>query len=350
LIAAMHEAEDIINSMPAYQPLGDVVDAVEERIYAVRDANRTNSVKPLHQLAAEAASHAKLAKSTGLVDGLRFGLRTMDTMFGPLMRQNVVGIAAPSGAGKTAMALQIILSNIDPIEEGGEPRSHLFIEQEMSGLDVAMRVIARMGGPNVQAQLTGRFNEGQLDRIDAAAEDTKLIPVWIDAGGQLTMRQIRAKVKAAKRRYNIRSAWIDHLQLIRAVGKMTTLDAIRDASVQAKDIAKENDITLGILAQLTRGAQKEMRHWRFSDQAIYGGDEFKQACDVLVGVANPSQFLIDREPAYEIRGQEHLAKVQMDIDSWRSGMEVGTLKLRSSSRVGWKRIGWDGDAQTFNDP
>lgn len=63
-----------------------------------------------------------------------------------------------------------------------------------------------------------------------------------------------------------------------------------------KELAKELDIPIFLLAQLTRGSQGKANSWKFTDQALYGGeDAIKQVSDVMLGVMLPRKWLKQRE-------------------------------------------------------
>lgn len=348
-LTTLSEAMDRMYQMPAFAPLDEVLAQGENGFYKIRDESRASRMVSMYEATKAAAGLAVQTKQGG-GGGMCFGLRTLDNMFGLMQRGDVVGICAPSGSGKTALALQIVMSNLEPTADEAAP-SFLFIEQEMTEVDMAMRAISRMGGPTVQAMRTGKFNASEEDTILEATAAMQQVPIFMDTRGRLRLKEIRSQIKAAKRRYNIRAAVIDHLQLIeQEKTDKSEFDVIREASNAFKAWAKEEDITLIVLAQLSKGAQKEMRHWRFSSDAIWGGDQFRQACDIMIGVTSPANFLAQRPPAYDWKddGREE-AKVTDDIRKWQPFMEVGGLKTRHGVMPGWRKVKFDGDRQWFED-
>jgi hypothetical protein len=104
------------------------------------------------------------------------------------------------------------------------------------------------------------------------------------------------------------------------------------------------DIPIFLLAQLTRGSQDKASSWKFTDQALYGGDAIKQASDVMLGVTLPRKWLKQREPDEGSRDHDEWAG---RMERWRDKAEIGALKMRDDDDGNWQVVPFDGSTYTF---
>jgi replicative DNA helicase len=156
-------------------------------------------------------------------------------------------------------------------------------------------------------------------------EELQSLPMIIDDSGKQSIRTVRARIRQMKHRWNIGSVVVDNFQLLAdEYDGQHEMEKLQRAARQLKDIAKETQVVLIVLSQLTRGSQKEAKHWRFSDQAIYGGYALKQASDMMIALANPGDFLKDQMQTAETLGlAERLTNLGTKYELWKGYVEIG---------------------------
>jgi len=171
------------------------------------------------------------------------------------------------------------------------------------------------------------------------------VQILIDETGRQTTSRICKKVRAMHRRYGLGCAAIDHVLLIKPDNpRWQKIETIEYAAMAFKELAKELDIPIFLLAQLTRGSQSSATSWKFTDQALYGGDAIKQASDVMIGVTLPRKWLKQREP--EEGSKDHDLWVGK-MERWRDKAEIGALKMRDDDDGQWLTMPFDGATYTF---
>ncbi len=112
------------------KPTDDILAAMEA---ALMDATRDQAAASIKSLG-EAAKSAleRTAENYRIKDeiqiGLRTGIRELDRLMGPVMGGDLITIAAPSGHGKTTLALQIMRH----AAQGDHAKNGLLISQEMT--------------------------------------------------------------------------------------------------------------------------------------------------------------------------------------------------------------------------
>jgi replicative DNA helicase len=342
------ETAERASSLPIdFDPM-DIVRSAEQRLYDLRDERRDGGVLSIGEAADLAVKQTGAVYQDGLSAGATTGLAALDAMIGVLGPGEVMTILAPSGAGKTALLMQILAHNATLTLDQSAQRPGLMIQMEMQSVAIARRVLSQRSGVSVRAQKSGQVNELEFGRLYDGADALRELPVFIDAREVQTMGSIRATVRTMVQRKGVKLVGIDNLQLLTGSDpRHTQFDVIREAGPLAKQLAKDCGVAIIMLAQMTRGAQREAKNWRFDDQALFGGDAMKQASDVMLGLALPSDWLKKHEPD-EDREKEHDAWLRRKLD-WDGRAEVGMLKARDGANGEWRALAFDGVNTRFSD-
>jgi replicative DNA helicase len=168
--------------------------------------------------------------------------------------------------------------------------------QEMLAVQIARRAIAAESGVPTWRQRKASIDFADFDALTAAAKKLEAMPIYIDQTANQKVSQIVRKTRHMKKLYGISFVVVDHLLEIRAEhAKQSKFDVIENAARELKKLAKEENVTVLLLAQVTREAQKR-DHWRVRDQDLFGGDVVKQSSDVMFSVSIPTVFIQQREP------------------------------------------------------
>ena len=88
----------------------DVLEAAEQRIYAIRQGRAAQGLTPISQVLLDVyARLEELAASDSAIPGLSTGLTDLDRAISGLNKSDLILLAARPGMGKTSMALNILL-------------------------------------------------------------------------------------------------------------------------------------------------------------------------------------------------------------------------------------------------
>lgn len=322
----------------------DILAEIEtELLSTVRDSEFSN-IKWLHEAAQESLSSTaeNYRVKEEIQIGLRTGIQELDSLVGPVMGGDLVTLAAPSGHGKTTLAMQIIHHAARP----GVGKPAFFVSMEMQATQIARRAMAAWAEVSVRKQRAGDIEMFEYERLRSAAARAAEVQILIDETGRQTTSRICKKVRAMHRRYGLGCAAIDHVLLIKPDNpRWQKIETIEYAAMAFKELAKELDIPIFLLAQLTRGSQTSASSWRFTDQALYGGDAIKQASDVMLGVTLPRKWLKQREPD-ENDARAHDEWVRK-MEHWKDRAEIGALKMRDDDDGNWLQMPFCGSTYTF---
>jgi replicative DNA helicase len=128
---------------------------------------------------------------------------------------------------------------------------------EMSGEQLAMRMISSLGRIDQSKVRTGRLDDEDWPRITSAVTLMSEAPLFIDDAGALTPADIRARARRLKREHGIGLILIDYLQLMRIAGtRENRATEISEISRNLKALAKELGVPIIALSQLNRNLEQ----------------------------------------------------------------------------------------------
>lgn len=189
--------------------------------------------------------HGREAK----VKTLSTGLRDLDAKLGGGMRPGqLIVVAGRPAMGKTAIALGVAES---AAHVGG---ATLFFSQEMPGEELANRSLSRASGLSLDKILDGRKFESdeEWNRLTAGTVKVSEMEVLVDEQPALSLQEIRARARMAKRRYGLGLIVIDYLGLMADGEGNTRNEKVGANSRGLKALAKQMEVPVVLLAQLNR--------------------------------------------------------------------------------------------------
>lgn len=246
----------------------------------------------------------------------------------------------------SAIAAQILRRNAMPSLDASRGTPGMFFSMEMAGAQVARRVMATDSGITTRAQKAGEINQAEYSILTDTARALRNLPLYVDQSGRQKTSTIVKKLRAMKKAHGIRMAAVDHLLLIQPENaKWSKFDTVDNAAIELKDAAKELDIAILLLAQVTREAQKR-ETWRVRDQDLFGGDGVKQASDIFLTLCLPEKWLRQREPE---EGSKERGKWESDCLRWHGKAEIGVPKARDGDDGSSRTLAFDGRRMIFSD-
>lgn len=213
--------------------------------------------------------------SGGKFKGLCTGYKDFDNLLRGAKGGHMIVVAGRPGTGKTTIAINAV----ENIAMHGVPA--LVFSLEMPTQELARRILASLGRVPLSAidsGMIGDYNAG----LTAGAQRIKGLPLFVCDRPGLNIAQIRAIARFQKRMNRIGVIVIDYITLINTTHRKgsTRSAEIGEISRQCKEMAKELDVPVIVLAQLNREIEKTDREPRLSDLRDSG--EIEQDADVVV--------------------------------------------------------------------
>ncbi|MEG2788870.1 MAG: DnaB-like helicase C-terminal domain-containing protein [Romboutsia sp.] len=183
--------------------------------------------------------------------GIRFGVELLDEVIGGLFNGELTTIAARSGVGKTALALQIMLN------VASQNKKVLFISREMSNLQIFMRNITKKTGIATKKMKYKDLNEEDWKKILSIMENFNKDNLIYINDKISTIGAIKRRIRQLKPDLVI----IDYVQLLNAEGNLQNREReVATLSRELKNITLDFEIPVIQLSQLN-DEMKDLRPW-----------------------------------------------------------------------------------------
>jgi replicative DNA helicase len=231
--------------------------------------------------------------SDGGVSGIPTGFRDLDAITSGLQRADLIIIGARPSMGKTTLGQQIAL-NVSLTPEGpGEPTAFFSLEQ--SARQLAGRAMANQSLIDLSKLNSGLISDDEWEKYTLAMSRLSEANLVIDEQPGLTVNEIKAKARKIKRERGLSLVLIDYLGKIRAPDpRMNRYEAVSENARLLKDMAKELDVPVICLAQLSRAVeQRQDKRPMMSDLRESG--EIEQEADIIAFLYRDDYYNRDTE-------------------------------------------------------
>jgi replicative DNA helicase len=211
---------------------------------------------------------------------------------GGLRRKQLVILAARPGIGKTALALQVATS------AAIAGKRVLLLSLEMGQDELAERVLIQQSLVDGNRVRDRSMTPDERRRLVKTAAEISQAPLLVDDRASLTMREITGMCRRARRRGGLDLLVVDYLQLLTPIDyRAPRQEQVAALSRALKLLAKEIDIPVLCLSQMSREAEKQNREPRLSDLRESGAIE--QDADVVVFLHREARAMKDESGAEE---------------------------------------------------
>jgi replicative DNA helicase len=258
---------------PGRRPARELLDAAQSALSTLAESRTAREPIPVRD-----AMAAHIDVIDGRVDrkytGIATGFRDIDTLLtGGPNRGALVILGARPSMGKTALALNIA-TNV------AQDYSVLFLSQEMMNGELLDRTLASLGRIPLGSVIRGDMTPADWSNFTAANVQLGALNLHLDDQPALSLLDVRSKARQTKRKYGLDMVVIDYLQLMSGEGTNRN-QQIEEISRGLKAMAKELDIVVLVLSQLSRNAANKSRP-QLSDLRDSGAIE--QDADIVLFV------------------------------------------------------------------
>ena len=200
----------------------------------------------------------------------------LDTLTQGLQPGELIILAARPAVGKTSFALNIARN---AAVLAGRPV--VVFSLEMSRQSLVQRLICSEAHVDSYMLRTGQADSMAFQKIAKAMDTLTHADLWIDDSPGLAINTLRARARRMKAQHKIELIVIDYLQLMQGGRRDSRVQEVSDISSGLKAIAKELDVPVLALSQLSRAAeQRENKRPQLSDLRDSGSIE--QDADVVL--------------------------------------------------------------------
>ena len=296
------------------EEVDDIIEEAERKIFEIAEGKNQKGYTAIKDILVESfAEIEKLYNQKEPITGIATGFTDLDYKTAGLHNSDLILVAARPAMGKSAFALNIAtnaaVNSKVPV---------VIFNLEMSKSQLVNRILCSEAMVDSNKIRTGKIEEDDWVKLATALGPLSEAPIYIDDTPGISISEIRAKCRKLKLEKNIGLIVIDYLQLIRGSSKRNSSreQEISEISRSLKILAKELDVPVIALSQLSRAAETRTDHRpMLSDLRESGAIE--QDADIVMFLYRDDYYNQDSE-------KKNIAEVIMA--KHRSG-STGTVEL-----------------------
>jgi replicative DNA helicase len=291
--------------------IDEVIDTSEKQVFDVaQSGTRTNFVH-IKDLLKDAYERAERADKDEAYLGISTGFKDLDDLLGGFQKSDLVILAARPSVGKTSLALDMMRHAA--LVEG---KTVAFFSLEMSKTQIMDRLLGMQSGIPFWEIRTGRLSDKKFVKLADTMGELADGNIFIDDQAGQHINALRTKARRLALEKGLDIIFVDYLQLMHGNSKESRTLEVGEISQGLKNIAKELEIPVVALSQLSRAIeQRQSRRPQLSDLRESGSIE--QDADVVM--------FIDREEVWDPE-TENKGVGELIVAKHRNG-PTGLVKL-----------------------
>lgn len=284
------EASEHILSL-GYDESGDleeVLDQANKKMFEVTNSSGTHKFTAIKDALSEAWERLdKLHRSKGELRGVPSGFKDLDSKLAGFQKSDLIILAARPSMGKTSLALDIarnaaIRHNI-PVG---------IFSLEMSTQQLVDRMLAAESRVDAWKLRTGKLHlENEFLKIRDSLDPLSKAPIYVDDQPGNNILKMRAVCRRLKTEKGLGLVIVDYLQLMvptNARGADSLVQQVTEISRSLKNLARELDVPVIALSQLSRAVEQRGGRPRLSDLRDSGSIE--QDADVVMFIHREDKY------------------------------------------------------------
>lgn len=277
------------------EDLQDVLDQAEQKLFKISQKYIKKDFVPIKSVLEEAFNRIdELHKNGHDLRGVPSGFSDLDNILAGFQKSDLIILAARPSIGKTTFALDLarLIGKVAKIPVG-------IFSLEMSSDQLVDRMIAAEAGVDLWNLRTGKLRTGpdsdDFQKIGAAMGVLSEAPIFIDDTSSANIMQLRTLARRLQAEHKLGMIIIDYLQLMEGRSKENRVQEISEISRGLKNLAKELNIPVLALSQLSRNVEsRDDKRPKLVDLRESGSIE--QDADVVMFLYREDRYKKDNVP------------------------------------------------------
>jgi replicative DNA helicase len=236
----------------------------------------------------------------GETSGVPTGIKYLDQVTTGWQKSDLIILAGRPSMGKTALCLHF----------AKEAKGTLIYSLEMPGERLVDRYMIGTSGVDSNRFRSGNVNAEEIEKIKLAQDDIKKWNIFISDIPVSTAENISADAKKVIAKNDIKLIVIDYLGLIDHQSGRSTNDEVGKTTKKFKQMAKELDVPVILLCQLSRAVEKRGGDKRPQLSDLRDSGEIEQDADLVIFAYRPAYYGIEfvNDDSTENYGEMIIAK------------------------------------------
>ena len=235
----------------------EIMEDTEKKIFQVLQRKTNDEFVPIKDVVLNALDKIEAAsRMKGSVTGMPTGFIDLDYKTSGFQPSDLILIAARPSMGKTAFVL-----NIAEYMAFRSNETVAIFSLEMSKEQLVNRLFALESRVDSQILRTGNLSDNDWSSLIEAAGVIGRSNLIIDDTPGISVSELRSKCRKYKLEHNLGIIMIDYLQLMQGSRKSESRQQeISDISRSLKEIARELQVPVVALSQLSRAVEQRPDH------------------------------------------------------------------------------------------
>lgn len=294
------------------------LDEAEQQIFAVSQTRTVRDFTPIRDVLESYFDRLDtLQQQRGAVVGVPTGFQDLDKITGGLQRSDLIIIAARPAVGKSALGLGLAYNAA--VRHGKSVGMFIL---EMSNEQIVQRLLSMETGIDSHRMRLGQIDDSEWGRVVQAFGRLSEAPIFLDDTASANIMEIRSKARRLHAEHGLDLLIVDYLQLLTSSRRSDNrVGEISEISRSLKGLARELDVPVVALAQLSRAVESRQSHTPMLSDLRESGS-IEQDADIVM--------FIYREEIYDPE-TERKNIADLIVAKHRNG-PTGTVHLRFSNK------------------
>jgi replicative DNA helicase len=281
VLRSLIEAADYVSELAfneGEEHMDDILDSAEKKIFSVISSPKSQKFVNLKDALPEAWERLeKLHEHKDSLRGLPTGFKDLDSTLSGLQKSDLIILAARPSMGKTTLALDIArMSSVT------HDKSVLIFSLEMSSQQLVDRMLSAESRVNAWNLRTGHLSSDRdFSQLRDSLDKLAKAKIYIDDQPGNSIVRMKALSRRLKMEKGLDLIVVDYLQLMTTSKNYDSMvNQVTEISRSLKSLAKELDVPVLALSQLSRAVESRGGRPRLSDLRDSGSIE--QDADVVM--------------------------------------------------------------------
>lgn len=227
-----------------------ILEGAEKKILSISASRNQTGFEALKEIMSRTFEriNAKINRPNEIA-GVTSGLIDLDRVLNGFQKSDLILLAARPSMGKTALALNIAANAARMDKAVG------VFSLEMSKTQLGGRLLSTRSEVNSQYLNTGNVGDEEMNALINALNELSNLKMYIDDTAGLGLLELRSKARRLKHERGLDLMIIDYLQLMQGGRAENRQQEISEISRGLKGLARELDIPIIALSQLSRSVE-----------------------------------------------------------------------------------------------
>ena len=270
----------------SYEDSADVFELLnyaEQNLFSISQTNIRKDFEHVRPLLGETIKQIEAARDHKF-GGVPTGFTRFDAITGGWQKSDLIILAARPGTGKSAFVVTIARNAAVDFQ-----KPVAIFSLEMTSIQLVSRIISAEAELPADKLRKGELRDDEFHQLNAKIGKLTTAPIFIDDTPALSIFEFRAKARRLKAQHDVQMIIVDYLQLMVSgqEGKFSREQEVSTISRSLKAIAKELDVPIIALSQLSRAVEQRGGSKRPQLSDLRESGAIEQDADLVLFIYRP---------------------------------------------------------------